>query len=729
MSDAILTQAKKDFLAAQKWEAIARSHYIQDTRFANGDAYNLFQWPENITTDRKVQDRPCLTTNITRQHNLQIINDAKQNKPGIKFRAVGGGASKAAADVWDGIVRRIEYESNFGAILDTATKTQVDGGVGYWRVVTEYEDDESFNQVVKIKAIPNPLNVYIDPNAQEVDKSDAKFCFIFSDELKSDFEKKYPKYKGALGTGTALGEEFNWVTKEHIRVAEYFRTVMEQDQLLLIPDPDSDETLTVRKSDLDRASVKMLKSDAAVKTRDILVPKIKWHLIVGNQIVESQDWEGKYLPIVQVVGEELILDGVLDRKGHTRALLDAQRMYNYWNSAAVEFVALQSKTPWVATAEAVDGFEDDWANANVENLSLLLYNGKAEDGTDIPPPRRIEPPVQAMGYVQGAAQARQEMMMASGQYENTMGQPGNERTGKAISERQRQGDRATYHFINNLGLGIRHTGVILYDLIPKIYDTKRVMQLMGEDGVDYAITLDPNGKAAEEKRKSRLTEEVQQIFNPTIGKFAVYADLGPGYATRREEAWNAFNTILTQSPHLTSLIGDLLLSAGDFPLAQDAAERLRRMVPKAALGEGPGPEAVELQQQLEQAKTLIGQLTEEAATLRIASKSKEEANIVSAYKGQTDRLKVLSETTLIPQQVLQGILEALLQDGMETMMQRMAMQTAKEEHLPPGPGNNDSAHAAAASLPGQMNPLMAVAHRGAPQGLIQQGPQGAPSNA
>ena len=371
--------------------------------------------------------------------------------------------------------------------------------------------------------------------------------------------------------------------------------------------------------------------------------------------------------------------------------------------------------------EAIDGFEDEWALANQENLAYLLWNSKAEDGADIAKPERIAPPVLAMAYVQGAQQARTEMMLVSGQNDSTMGQPGNERTGQAISARTRQGDRATYHFTNSMGIGIRFSGEILKDLVPKIYDTKRVMQLLGEDGVETKVLLDPNAKQAWEKRKMAQEFSVDQIFNPNIGDYAVYADMGPGYATKREEAWNAFNNILTQSPQLVSVIGDLLLAAGDFPLSQEAAARLRRMVPPAALGEGPTPEVQALQQQIEQAKGLAGQLTEENATLRIAAKGRDEANLLGAYKGETERLKALGEMTPIDPMALQLLVGQLVQEAMSTALGKQTVAEAKRAVLP-DVSQGTAAHAAAAgSMPGQMNPLMAMARQGgrAPQQPLQ----------
>lgn len=709
-----LKEIKKLFKRSQEWEQQARQNFDNDQRFADGDSYNMYQWPQNVIDDRKLVDRPCLTTNIVRQHNLQIINDALQNKPGIKYRAVTAGASKEAAGIWDDIARNIEYESNFPAILDGAMSFVVKAGYAAWRIITEYEDDETFNQVIRIAPIKDPRTLYTDPDAQAPDKSDMKYAFIFSDIPKEEWNRRYPRYKEISIDATYLDEEYNWVLKDHIRVAEYFYIEYRSDKLLMVEDPETGESLTIYESELKRDAVRVIKADAATQVRPVEVPQVKWMLIAGNKVVDKRDLPGKYIPVVPVIAEETVIDGVMDRKGHTRAMLDSQRMYNYWNSASVEFVALQSKTPWVAPVEAVDGYEDYWNNANAENMAYLPYRSKGEDGEQIPPPQRPPAPVQAQGYVQGAQMARAEMMTATGQYENTLGQPGNERTGKAISQRQMQGDRATYHFVNAMARSIRLTGIIIQDLFPHIYDVQRTMELMGENGQTYEVMVDPKAKAAVEKRNVATQAGMQLVFNPKIGKYSVYADVGPGYATKREEAWNAFNNILTQAPQLTGVIGDLLMLAGDFPHSTEAAERLRRMVPKEALGEGPSPQELQLQQQLQQVQATLAQLTEENATLRIAARGRDEANLVNAYKGQTERLKTLSELMQVPPEVLAGAMEDLVRDSVDTAMQAFAVSSAKQTALPPPVQGAAASVAGAASMPGQMDPRIAEMFK--PQG-------------
>lgn len=698
--DAILKDAKARFKRAFDWERHFRTLGDLDERFADGDAYNNAQWPQAIFAERSLDARPCLTQNIVRQHNMLIINDIKMNRPALKFRATGGRATKRAAEIWTALGRRIEYDSKFDAVLGTAVAQQVKAGIGYWRVTTEYEDADSFNQVIRILPINNWRNVYLDPDIQEADGSDAKFGFIFEDVPKEAFDAKYPRFAGRVGANSAFSQDVSWLLPEHIRVAEYYWKEQREDELAWIPDEGQPEGgSTLLRSGFTRNAWREILKQPGVRTRPVMSPQVYWAVIAGNNVVEMGEWAGCYIPIVRVVGEEVVYQNVLDRKGHTRCMLDAQRMYNYWTSAAVEFVALQTKTPWVTPVEAVEGHEELWSRANTENLPFLPYNSISEEGGQIPAPQRPPAPVQAQAYVDGAQLARQEIMLASGQYQNQLGEQGNERTGRAINQRQRQSDKSTFHFLDNAAKAVRFTGVIILDLAPKIYDTERLLVLVGEDGTEFDVTLDPNAKEAAVERQA-MALGAQIIFNPNVGKFAVVADTGPGYATRQEEAQEMLGNIITQAPALTTVIGDLVLAAADFPLSDQAAERLKRLVPKEALGIGPSPQEQQLMQQIQQMQQMLNQLTEENATLRIIQRSKEEANEISAYKGQTDRFKAIAEHLQVAPETLQGMLTELLQqEVLPGILQMFAGAQA--------PRQSDAEIAHAASMPGQLHPEIA----------------------
>ena len=670
--------AKKQWDRCQAWESNARNRYIDDLKFAEGDSYNGYQWPNAIRKSRDVDERPCLTINKARQHNLQIINDAKQHKPGVAIRPTGNGATFEAAQALEGIVRHIEYISRATQSYDLAVGFQVKAGKGWIRIATDYRNSTSLDQEIFIRGVPDPLTIYMDPDAKERDKSDARFAFVFDNIPRDMFDEMFPEYKNHPARTALDIYDGEWNTLDHIRIAEYWYKEEEPVHTVrYIGKAGKQETYELSEEDFQSAGFHEPKANGL---RPIDEPGFEYRLasktvirrsvIVGSDEVSNDLWPGKYIPLVPVIGEETVIDGLYDCKGHTRALIDPQRMYNYWTSAAVEYGALASKSPWVAPEASIEGHESYWNTANRVNYSVLTYNHLMDDGTtEIPAPSRPPAPEQAPLYLSGMQVTAQEMMMVSGQYQAQMGEQGNERSGKAIQERQRQGDTATYHFIDGLGIAIAQVGRIVLDLIPHIYDTKRVIQILAEDGKDLTVELDPDASEAWAQELSHEGEVVKRILNPTIGDYSVQADIGPAYATKREEAFNAFTQIITQAPDLTGIIGDILLKAGDFPMADEAAERLRRMVPPQALGKGPSQAEQQLQQQLQQSQQMVQKLFDQLTTEKIKLKGKEELRDIDAYNAETKRFQafqpLLAGGASDPNELKQ-LIHQLVQEALQT---------------------------------------------------------------
>lgn len=653
----LVREAKKRFKKSSDWESLARTRFIEDIKFREGDSDNLFQWPAAVRTARgwgTGDERPCLTINKAKQHCLQITNDARQNKTSVKVRPVGNGATYDAAQVIEGIVRHIEYVSDAQAIYTQAIGFQVGGGIGYWRLVTDYIDDTSFDQDIYLRPIKDPLTVFLDPDITQFDGSDARYGFIFEDIARDEFETLYPKVTLPPATAT-LGNGEDWIGEDKVRVAEYFWVEEVRDRLIVFVDPETGKKTPVKESEMKGAKGALKKAFAEqidnpyTKKRDIVARNVKWAKIAGDEVLERKDWAGKYVPIVRVIGEETVIDGQLDRKGHVRALKDPQRMYNYNASAAVEYGALQGKQPWVAPAKAIEEYQTYWDSANQANYSVLPWNHMDDDGNPIPPPMRPNPPTGAPLYQEGMQNAATDMMLVSGQYQSMMGEPSNERSGKAIQARQRQGENATYHYIDNFAVAVRFCGKMIIDLIPKIYDTPRVVKIMGEDGADSDVKIDPAAQKAYEERKAETEGAAAQvIMNPNVGLYEVMSDVGPDYATRRQEAFNALTQIASQNPELMSIIGDLVMMAADFPLADEAAERLKRMVPAQALGEGPNPQVMQLQGALDASQKLSAAMSAKLVELQSKLSEKDAQKAVNIYKAITDRMDTLMKYSNIP---------------------------------------------------------------------------------
>jgi hypothetical protein len=681
----IVAQAKARFKRCDDWEGTARDRFIEDQKFCEGDPRNNYQWDTVIyktRTNAVGRAKPCLTLNKTRQHCLQIVNDARQNKAQIEVRPIGDGATYEAAKIYEGMVRHIEYISQATAAYDTATWHQVTGGIGYWRVRTDYESDDSFDQEIYICRIHDPMSVYLDPDIEKYDGSDARFGFIFQDMPRDEFDNEYPEWKDKLppdplGGVADSGRSYDeWHTEDHVRVAEYYRKTDKADRLVLFKSGGS-----ALKSHMSPEFYKDLQNEGEiVKERETRKSRVEWFKIAGSEIIDRGTVPGTYIPIVRVVGEETIINGELDRKGHTRAMIDAQRMYNFWASSAAEHVALQSKAPFILPLAAVEGLESYWNNANTDDFAYLPYNMVDENGQRIDKPERQQPPVMPQAYIQGMQQAQMEMMMTTGQYQAQFGENENAKSGIAIQTRQRQGDNATYHYIDHLAQAIRFTGRILIEWIPAVYDTPRVIKIMAEDGDQSEVHVQPDAQqpqamvgpdgqsiSAEQAKMLQANadhaDKVKTIFNPNVGKYDVEADIGPAYATRRQETFNALSELMKQNQHLVQIAGDLLFRAADFPMADELAERFKRSIPKNILGEGPPPEFVQLQEQNKALHDIIGVLSAKLGVAETKVKQGTDKSEIDVYDAETRRMSAVGS---IDPEAFKPVIRELISQALQT---------------------------------------------------------------
>ena len=652
--DGIVKEAVERFRRCEQWESHARSLAEEDDKFFNGDSDNRYQWPDRIANDREINKKPVLTVNKTRQHCLMVENDSLQNKPGIVVHPTSDEASYEAAQAMEDVVRHIERRSHATNAYGMATRHQVRIGYGVLRVTTDYAGPDTFDQDIFIKAVKDPHSVYFDPDAAELDKSDSRFAFVFDDMPKDKFQSDYPDYAD-LTVGNAALKESGWMGDKHIRVAEYWRLRTVQDKLIYWVNPETGDRVNLRKSKVTPELWKQIKGgkDPTFRERDVQDNVLECFKIAGDEIIERKSWAGKWIPLVPVIGEEVVIGQTMDRRGHVRMMKDPQRIYNYMTSAQVETTALQTKTPFKGPAAAFEGYEDQWAQANKETLAYLPYNAYDDNGQPLPAPEREQPPLASEAILRGLEIAQNEMMMVSGQFQAQMGENENAKSGKAISERQRQGDNATYHFIDNFSVALRHLGRILVDLIPRIYDTKRVLLVEGLDGTKSKITIDPQQQQALQIQEMKKGEAAQMIFNPNVGSYSVDADVGPSYATRREEAWNAITQILTTAHDLTPVIGDILFRNADFPGADEIAERLRRVVNPVALGEQPPPQVQQAmqqsQEQIQRLQNIVNDLMQQLAEqkLKLAAKDAQNAGReaqkeIDAYDAVTRRATAIS---------------------------------------------------------------------------------------
>jgi hypothetical protein len=517
----ILQEAKERFALASKAEFDIRKDFVDDVRFRSGE-----QWPDKVREDRSQDGRPCLVINRLPTLIHQVTNDQRQNRPAIKVHPIDSAATTETAKIIQGIIRHIEYNSNADVAYDTALELAVTGGFGYFRVLTGFVSAESFDQEIYIKRIRDPLSVYLDPFAQEPDGSDASWGFIVDELSKSEFKSKYPNAKAAMSDFDWKSDDACdplWFTGEGLKVAEYFYREFQPDTLHLLS-----TGIPVRSGDLEDHLAKAAESGlqvSVVDSRETQIPVVKWCKIAGNEILESTEWPGSYIPIIPVYGAEIMVNGRRILEGLVRNAKDPQRMLNYWKSAETEAIALAPRAPFIGAEGQFEGHEAEWATANRRNHAYLEYKPTTIAGQMAPPPQRnsVEPAVQAITMASQGAKA--DLQDTTGIYPAGVGAQSNEISGVAIQKRATQVQTANFHFVDNLTRSLKHAGRILVDLIPEIYDTARAARIIGDDGEQKVVTV--NAKTKDENGK-------EVLYSLDSGRYDVTVDVGPSFASKRQ---------------------------------------------------------------------------------------------------------------------------------------------------------------------------------------------------
>lgn len=609
--EAILEAALDAFKQASEAEADNRKEALDDIRFARlGE-----QWPDYAVKARG-KDRPMLTINRLPAFIRQVVNDARQNRPAIKVRPVDDNSDPVTAEVMNGLIRNIEYTSNADVAYDTALENAVDGAWGYLRVNLEYASDDTFDQDIRIERVANKFRIYGDPRSEAADTSDWNVAFV-TDLLKLDEFRRI--YKGAEPSNWDGGEDYadmdeSWRDGEDLRVAEYWTRTMKPAEIVLMQDP-AGKQMVIDGAQLtkDRAVFEAAGWRVA-GTRKTQRQTVKQYILSGAEVLESKDWAGIYIPISICYGDEVNVEG----KRHLRSLIrdakDPQRMHNFWRTASTELVALSPKAPFIGPKGVFD-VDKRWKTANTENHPYMEYDGKvaAQGG---PPQRQPFAGVPA-GALQEALNSADDMKAIIGIYDASLGARSNETSGVAITARQREGDVSTFHFIDNLGRCIRHTGRILIDLIPKVYTAGRMVRVLGVDGTPQNVRLGPpqpgEQPPAVQMPSGQPGTPKAGVFDLAAGKYDLTVEAGPSFTTKRQEAAAQITEFVRAFPQVFPLVGDLLVKVLDWPGAEEIAARLKAMLPPAAAGQNPQVMAMQqqMQQMDQQAREAVAQLQEE----------------------------------------------------------------------------------------------------------------------
>lgn len=536
------------------------------------------QWDQNLKTRRA--DRPCYEFPKLQAHIRQVVNEMRQMRPMGKVRGVEK-SDTGLAEIMNGLAMNILDVSNADLAHDIAFENAVKGGMGVWRITTDYAEDQSFDQCIWVRPIRNPFCVKFDPAAEEMDRRDGNFTFVEETIPKPDFERRYPKADLKNFEGDFRAKD--WLDADKVRVAEYWHKKPMKRTLLALSNGDvvwEDETDT---DALQSAGITI------ENQRKVDSHKVYMRLTNGAEwLTDEQEFPSKFIPIIPVWGQIDNIDGEDYWQGLTRQAKDQQRLHNVHRTAIVEAVAKAPKAPFILKPKWIAGFEAFWNRANADDRPWLPISDNAPDNIE---PKRTAQAEVPTALIQLASMDNDDIKAATGIFNPSLGLQGNETSGAAINQRKLQSQVSTFNYIDNLTRAIRFEYEILIDMIPRVYDTQRVVRTLGQDGAQEWVQLYQEVQDPQTGQKHTLNDISK-------GRYDVTVTVGPAYATQRQEAVAAFAQLVGQVgssfPPLGELLSYMVVKNLDLPGNEEVSEAVRQILVNQGLlkpqqGETPPP--------------------------------------------------------------------------------------------------------------------------------------------
>jgi hypothetical protein len=590
-----LATARKRFAAAAEDEKHLRDSFISDLKFASPDGAG--QWDEQVKQQRQNAGRPAMSFPRCHTFVQQVSNEARQNKPQIKF-APRLDSDAETAEVYEGLARFIQYESDAQIAYETAVEYSAGGSFGYYRFLTDYVDDESDDLELKVVPVLDPLTIFgiLVPNCFN---RQPKFGFVIEDIPKEEYKAQYPDSEMAsLSWAEAEKQGEGWVGSEAVRIAEYWWCDEKREKGQRKP------KCTVRTCKINGMEI-----------------------LPGDDGESSEtEWPGSVIPIIPVLGKQMIMEGKPKLFSVVSPQKSAQQLINYSKSRIAETLSTAPISPFLVVEGQISGYEEQWKTANTTMRPFLTYKSVDVAGRPAPAPERqtFEPPIQSLSSF--VAQEIDDMKATSGIFDASLGNQANETSGKAIFARQQQSNLSTMHFMDNLERSFRKGGDVIAECIPKIYNTARMIRILGPDETPKNVQI--NQEHTDEKGKP-------QMFDLTAGKFDVVVTMGRAFATKRMESFDMYQSLVQAAPNLLPTFGDVMFKNSDTAGADIVSERFKKMLPPNLQGDDddqPVPP---------QAQAQIQQLTQHLQAINAAA---------GEYEKQIQQLTFEKQAKVVEQQ-------------------------------------------------------------------------------
>lgn len=604
--------------AADTFETSQRKEAALDLRFLN-----LQQWDDQDAREREASGKQALVIDQIGEPYRQLTGQQRQARPGIQVNPVDSGADIDTAEVMQQLFRHVELTGHAKQARDQAFKGAAGPGWGYYRILLEWEYDhvdptapngpELFDQCIKYQAIEDPFTVYRDPACPLYEPWAARYCFVTEDIPKEEFTRRWPDKIATSAdafniTGVSRPE---WFPETAVKVADYYYVEYEElPAVALLPDGT-----VVPKAQVPPGVTPL--TDRPMSRRVVKQAKI-----TGAQILEGDEnrtagrlWPGRYIPVVLMPGESLVVDGKRILRGVVRPTRDLLRAYNYEVSELLYELACSPKSKVMMPGGAQIGYEKQWQEAPAKAFPYLLYNPTVTtvDGRTLQTPQpqvaHFTDATKIQALVVAITQLKSDLRTVTGWYDPTdPSRRNSDQSGRAILARKEAQNEGAVNYKENFGNAVLFEAMILLDLIPKVYQRPgRILRLLGEEGESLdALTVGGPWKKPHTK--------IDGIFEWGLGRYDVAVSIGASYLTRRQESTDqGLELMKILDPMQRAVITPAIVSNMDIPGSRALARKMTRTLPPELREDAESPPELppQVQQRLQQAEQVIAALTQE----------------------------------------------------------------------------------------------------------------------
>lgn len=545
------------------------------------------QWTYQISQEYQNQQKEPLVLNLSARFIKRVVGEMLTNSPQVKVTASTVDQDPKVIETKNDVIRTICHKEKFDQAKQAAFTDALSGGWGVLSIYTQYADGLTFDQEVKIETVNDATLGFFDPSATQPTKADGNYAGLINYIPEKEFKRRWPGKE--ISMKSFIPEDAQSYVDQGsgqrmVQVADYYKKKYKKVTIVKVsPTLDGSDSADIKKADFslyvkkfnEQEKQKMLiaqltgqqyqpqEKPQIYQERKASIVSITCIRCTYDQVLEEYEWPSTYLPVIFVAGSYAYLEGLQRTTSYTEDIVDIQRFINYLWSEMVIYIRRARKEGFIGTPEMAEGREEIWRNPErVQGLLLANFDARVPGGLPIPLTNVLTIPPVLIELYQTAVQT---MMQIIGQSEASLGLQGNERSGLAIERRRMQESYNTTSNYQYLLYATEQAGMIINDLVDKLYDSERPMMLKRKDGTDYATILN---------KQNNDTDDMENSIADT--KAIVSIDASSNYEFQRLEERDFMMGIAQLNPQVAlSQFGDLLGKTLKSEITNELVDRLQ----------------------------------------------------------------------------------------------------------------------------------------------------------